>query len=58
MNKRIAGKLLNCYQQLAEAAGLRLNEEEGTMYGTYGGYQMLVHPFVSGFRAYFYMLTV
>lgn len=58
MNKRIAGKLLNCYQQLAEAAGLRLNEEEGTMYGTYGGYQMLVHPFVSGSRAYFYMLTV
>ncbi len=58
MNKRIAGKLLNCYQQLAEAAGLRLNEEEGTMYGTYSGYQMLVHPFVSGSRAYFYMLTV
>ncbi len=58
MNKRITGKTLDCYRQLAGAAGLRLNEEEGVIYGTFGGYQVLIHPSVAGSRVYYNILTV
>ena len=58
MNQRALEKVRENYRQLAAPSGLRLSEEDCIICGSFGGYQVIVHPTVNGSRAYYNTLTV
>ena len=51
-------KILEIYRQLAQSAGLSMDEASGTVHGLYGSYQVLITPAVSGSNTYYFMPVI
>ena len=51
-------KIRETYRQLAQSTGLSMDEQTGVLHGQYGGYQLLIAPYVFRGNTYYYTPSI